>query len=76
MGVEFGIFPVPNAADAGELQEHVLAAEQAGLDLVGSLEDGDGDSLWSLGQAPIPYATFRRHLDELRSSEGKEAIPA
>ena len=35
MTVEFGIFPVPNAAEAGELLEHVLAAEQAGLDLVG-----------------------------------------
>jgi alkanesulfonate monooxygenase SsuD/methylene tetrahydromethanopterin reductase-like flavin-dependent oxidoreductase (luciferase family) len=35
MTVEFGIFPVPNAADADGLLEHVLAAEQAGLDLVG-----------------------------------------
>ncbi|MEA2439435.1 MAG: hypothetical protein QOH76_859 [Thermoleophilaceae bacterium] len=35
MSVEFGIFPVPNAEQAGELLEHVLAAERAGLDLVG-----------------------------------------
>src|SRR3954466_8475480 len=35
MTVEFGIFPVPNAADADELLEHVTAAEQAGLDLIG-----------------------------------------
>src|SRR6059058_3260812 len=35
MTVEFGIFPVPNAADADDLLEHVLAAERAGLDLVG-----------------------------------------
>src|SRR6059036_1835151 len=35
MTVEFGIFPVPNAADADELLEHVVAAERGGLDLVG-----------------------------------------
>src|SRR3954462_11371685 len=35
MTVEFGIFPVPNAAEADELLERVTAAEQAGLDLVG-----------------------------------------
>jgi alkanesulfonate monooxygenase SsuD/methylene tetrahydromethanopterin reductase-like flavin-dependent oxidoreductase (luciferase family) len=35
MNVEFGIFPVPNAAEADELLERVVAAEQAGLDLVG-----------------------------------------
>jgi alkanesulfonate monooxygenase SsuD/methylene tetrahydromethanopterin reductase-like flavin-dependent oxidoreductase (luciferase family) len=35
VSVEFGIFPVPNAEQAGELLEHVLAAERAGLDLVG-----------------------------------------
>jgi alkanesulfonate monooxygenase SsuD/methylene tetrahydromethanopterin reductase-like flavin-dependent oxidoreductase (luciferase family) len=35
MSVEFGIFPVPNAEQADELLEHVLAAERAGLDLVG-----------------------------------------
>src|SRR3954469_24153731 len=35
MTVEFGIFPVPNAADADVLLERVTAAEQAGLDLVG-----------------------------------------
>src|SRR4051812_6585629 len=35
MSVEFGIFPVPNAEQAGEILEHVLAAERAGLDLVG-----------------------------------------
>jgi alkanesulfonate monooxygenase SsuD/methylene tetrahydromethanopterin reductase-like flavin-dependent oxidoreductase (luciferase family) len=35
VSVEFGIFPVPNAEHAGELLEHVLAAERAGLDLVG-----------------------------------------
>src|SRR3954467_14241145 len=35
MTVEFGIFPVPNAAEADELVERVIAAEQAGLDLVG-----------------------------------------
>src|SRR3954452_6481571 len=35
MTVEFGIFPVPNAAEADELLERVIAAEQAGLDLVG-----------------------------------------
>src|SRR4051794_260414 len=35
MTVEFGIFPVPNATEADELLEHVLAAERAGLDLVG-----------------------------------------
>ena len=35
MTVEFGIFPVPNAAEADELIERVIAAEQAGLDLVG-----------------------------------------
>jgi alkanesulfonate monooxygenase SsuD/methylene tetrahydromethanopterin reductase-like flavin-dependent oxidoreductase (luciferase family) len=35
MTVEFGIFPVPNAEHADRLLEHVLAAEAAGLDLVG-----------------------------------------
>jgi alkanesulfonate monooxygenase SsuD/methylene tetrahydromethanopterin reductase-like flavin-dependent oxidoreductase (luciferase family) len=35
MTVEFGIFPVPNAEQAGEVLENVLAAERAGLDLVG-----------------------------------------
>jgi alkanesulfonate monooxygenase SsuD/methylene tetrahydromethanopterin reductase-like flavin-dependent oxidoreductase (luciferase family) len=35
MTVEFGIFPVPNAAEADELVERVIAAEQVGLDLVG-----------------------------------------
>src|SRR3954462_8931105 len=35
MTVEFGIFPVPDAAEADELLERVIAAEQAGLDLVG-----------------------------------------
>src|SRR4051794_29432797 len=35
MTVEFGIFPVPNAAEADELLERVVAAEQAGLDLIG-----------------------------------------
>src|SRR2546423_15534510 len=35
MTVECGIFPVPNAGDADELLEHVTAAEEAGLDLVG-----------------------------------------
>src|SRR3954451_25497218 len=35
MTVEFGIFPAPNAAEADELLERVIAAEQAGLDLVG-----------------------------------------
>src|SRR4051812_13424868 len=35
MTVEFGIFPVPNAAEADQLLERVIAAEQAGLDLVG-----------------------------------------
>ena len=35
MSVEFGIFPVPNAEHADQLLEHVVAAEQAGLDLVG-----------------------------------------
>jgi alkanesulfonate monooxygenase SsuD/methylene tetrahydromethanopterin reductase-like flavin-dependent oxidoreductase (luciferase family) len=35
VSVEFGIFPVPNAEHVGELLEHVLDAERAGLDLVG-----------------------------------------
>src|SRR4051812_10297230 len=35
MTVEFGIFPTPNAAEADVLLERVIAAEQAGLDLVG-----------------------------------------
>src|SRR3954468_9925991 len=35
MSVEFGIFPVPNAAEPDELLGRVTAAEQAGLDLVG-----------------------------------------
>src|SRR3954451_10780860 len=35
MSVEFGIFPVPNAAEPEELLGRVTAAEQAGLDLVG-----------------------------------------
>jgi alkanesulfonate monooxygenase SsuD/methylene tetrahydromethanopterin reductase-like flavin-dependent oxidoreductase (luciferase family) len=35
MTVEFGIFPTPNAAEADVLVERVIAAEQAGLDLVG-----------------------------------------
>jgi alkanesulfonate monooxygenase SsuD/methylene tetrahydromethanopterin reductase-like flavin-dependent oxidoreductase (luciferase family) len=35
MAVEFGIFPTPNAAEVDELVERVVAAEQAGLDLVG-----------------------------------------
>jgi alkanesulfonate monooxygenase SsuD/methylene tetrahydromethanopterin reductase-like flavin-dependent oxidoreductase (luciferase family) len=35
MPVEFGIFPTPNAAEADVLLERVIAAEQAGLDLVG-----------------------------------------
>jgi alkanesulfonate monooxygenase SsuD/methylene tetrahydromethanopterin reductase-like flavin-dependent oxidoreductase (luciferase family) len=35
MTVEFGIFPVPNAAEADVLLERVTAAEQAGLDLIG-----------------------------------------
>ena len=35
MTVEFGIFPVPNAAEAEQVLGTVLAAERAGLDLVG-----------------------------------------
>src|SRR3954464_6679852 len=35
MTVEFGIFPVPNAEHADQLLEHVVAADEAGLDLVG-----------------------------------------
>src|SRR3954465_2290688 len=35
MSVEFGIFPVPNAAEAEELLARVTAAERAGPDLVG-----------------------------------------
>src|SRR3954453_11519373 len=35
MTVEFGIFPTPNAAEADVLLERVIAAEQAGLDLIG-----------------------------------------
>jgi alkanesulfonate monooxygenase SsuD/methylene tetrahydromethanopterin reductase-like flavin-dependent oxidoreductase (luciferase family) len=35
MAVEFGIFPVPSAEDADAVVEQVLAAERAGLDLVG-----------------------------------------
>jgi alkanesulfonate monooxygenase SsuD/methylene tetrahydromethanopterin reductase-like flavin-dependent oxidoreductase (luciferase family) len=35
MAVEFGIFPVPNAQDAQAIEEQVVAADRAGLDLVG-----------------------------------------
>jgi alkanesulfonate monooxygenase SsuD/methylene tetrahydromethanopterin reductase-like flavin-dependent oxidoreductase (luciferase family) len=35
MAVEFGIFPVPNAEDALAIEEIVVAADEAGLDLVG-----------------------------------------
>jgi alkanesulfonate monooxygenase SsuD/methylene tetrahydromethanopterin reductase-like flavin-dependent oxidoreductase (luciferase family) len=35
MAVEFGIFPVPSAEHAGAIEQQVLAAERAGLDLVG-----------------------------------------
>ncbi|MEA2484250.1 MAG: hypothetical protein QOC55_2197 [Thermoleophilaceae bacterium] len=35
MAVEFGIFPVPNAGDAQAIEQQVVAAEAAGLDLVG-----------------------------------------
>src|SRR3954452_6778394 len=35
MAVEFGIFPVPNAEDAQATEEQVVAADRAGLDLVG-----------------------------------------
>jgi alkanesulfonate monooxygenase SsuD/methylene tetrahydromethanopterin reductase-like flavin-dependent oxidoreductase (luciferase family) len=35
MAVEFGIFPVPNAEDAQAIEQQVLAADRAGLDLVG-----------------------------------------
>src|SRR3954447_1382030 len=35
MAVEFGIFPVPNAEDAQAIEEQVVAADSAGLDLVG-----------------------------------------
>src|SRR6059058_3651033 len=58
MTVEFGIFPVPNAADADELLEHVVAAERAGLDLVG-IQDHPYQrrflDTWSL----IPYLAAR-----------------
>src|SRR3954468_12036737 len=35
MAVEFGIFPVPNAEHAQAIEEQVVAADRAGLDLVG-----------------------------------------
>src|SRR3954451_7483772 len=35
MAVEFGIFPVPNAEHAQAIEQQVLAADKAGLDLVG-----------------------------------------
>src|SRR3954451_4834588 len=35
MAVEFGIFPVPNAEEAQAIEEQVVAADRAGLDLVG-----------------------------------------
>jgi alkanesulfonate monooxygenase SsuD/methylene tetrahydromethanopterin reductase-like flavin-dependent oxidoreductase (luciferase family) len=35
MAVEFGIFPVPSAESHGAVLDQVLAAERAGLDLVG-----------------------------------------
>ena len=35
MAVDFGIFPVPNAQDARAIEEQVVAADRAGLDLVG-----------------------------------------
>src|SRR4051812_28523176 len=35
MAVEFGIFPVPNAEHAQAIEQQVLAADRAGLDLVG-----------------------------------------
>jgi alkanesulfonate monooxygenase SsuD/methylene tetrahydromethanopterin reductase-like flavin-dependent oxidoreductase (luciferase family) len=35
MAVEFGIFPVPSAEHAPAVEQQVLAAERAGLDLVG-----------------------------------------
>src|SRR3954470_15153991 len=35
MAVEFGIFPVPNAQDAQAIEEQVVAADRAGLDLIG-----------------------------------------
>jgi alkanesulfonate monooxygenase SsuD/methylene tetrahydromethanopterin reductase-like flavin-dependent oxidoreductase (luciferase family) len=35
MAVEFGIFPVPSAEHADAVEQQVLAAERAGLDLVG-----------------------------------------
>src|SRR3954451_18035078 len=55
MSVEFGIFPVPNAAEADELLERVTAAEQAGLDLVG-IQDHPYQrrflDTWSLNPVP------------------------
>src|SRR4051812_23499133 len=35
MSVEFGIFPVPNAEHAQAIEQQVIAADRAGLDLVG-----------------------------------------
>src|SRR5881628_2092089 len=35
MAVEFGIFPVPNAEDAQAIEAQVVAADRAGLELVG-----------------------------------------
>jgi alkanesulfonate monooxygenase SsuD/methylene tetrahydromethanopterin reductase-like flavin-dependent oxidoreductase (luciferase family) len=35
MAVEFGIFPVPSAEHAQAIEQQVIAAERAGLDLVG-----------------------------------------
>jgi alkanesulfonate monooxygenase SsuD/methylene tetrahydromethanopterin reductase-like flavin-dependent oxidoreductase (luciferase family) len=35
MAVEFGIFPVPNAQNARAIEQQVIAAERAGLELVG-----------------------------------------
>src|SRR3954468_7886455 len=58
MTVEFGIFPVPNAAEPDELLGRVTAAEQAGLDLVG-IQDHPYQrrflDTWSL----IPYLAAR-----------------
>src|SRR3954452_12390838 len=58
MAVEFGIFPVPNAEHAQAIEQEVVAADAAGLDLVG-IQDHPYQrrflDTWSL----IPYLAAR-----------------
>src|SRR3954454_15471830 len=72
MTVEFGIFPVPTAAEPDELLGRDMAAEQAGLDLVG-IQDHPYQrrflDTWSL----IPFLAAR--TSRIRFSPDAPTLP-